>query len=562
MLVLTLFAFLAGLVTILSPCILPILPMILSSSLDGKASGTARPIGVVAGFIASFTFFTLFLSTLVQAIGLSADILRFVSVGVIALMGVSFLIPQVQLWIEQQTAKLTRFVPQGNANPGFIAGVVVGLSLGLLWTPCVGPILASVISLAITGTVTLDSAIITLAYAAGTAVPMFLIIQGGQTALRKVPWLLAHLAKIQKGFGVVMILVAVAIATNADRSFQSFVLTQFPQYGAGLTKFEDIQPIQNRLEKLSGNPVQSKGAMAPELIPGGEWFNSQPLTLAELKGKVVLVDFWTYSCINCQRTLPYLKSWWEKYHDKGLVIIGVHSPEFEFEKLPKNVAQAIADFEIPYPVMQDNQFTTWKAYSNHYWPAKYFIDKDGNVRHSHFGEGDYDTSERVIQQLLMEAGAQNVTDKPSNLELPNYARTPETYLGYDRMDNFASPERVSPNKPVSYTVPNKLYNNEFAFSGVWTVRAESAFPNKGASLTYNFDAKEVYLVMKNTGQPAEVQVTLDGTTEFLGADVNNGKVIIDADRLYRLVKLDKPGKHTLKLEFSDSNAEVFAFTFG
>jgi cytochrome c biogenesis protein CcdA/thiol-disulfide isomerase/thioredoxin len=562
MLVLTLFAFLAGLVTILSPCILPILPIILSSSLDGKAIGKARPIGVVAGFIASFTFFTLFLSTLVQAIGLSADILRFVSVGVIALMGVSFLIPQVQLWIEQQTAKLTRFVPQGNANPGFIAGVVVGLSLGLLWTPCVGPILASVISLAITGTVTLDSAIITLAYAAGTAVPMFLIIQGGQTALRKVPWLLAHLAKIQKGFGVVMILVAVAIATNADRSFQSFVLTQFPQYGAGLTKFEDIQPIQNRLEKLSGNPVQSKGAMAPELIPGGEWFNSQPLTLAELKGKVVLVDFWTYSCINCQRTLPYLKSWWEKYHDKGLVIIGVHSPEFEFEKLPKNVAQAIADFEIPYPVMQDNQFTTWKAYSNHYWPAKYFIDKDGNVRHSHFGEGDYDTSERVIQQLLMEAGAQNVTDKPSNLELPNYARTPETYLGYDRMDNFASPERVSPNKPVSYTVPNKLYNNEFAFSGVWTVRAESAFPNKGASLTYNFDAKEVYLVMKNTGQPAEVQVTLDGTTEFLGADVNNGKVIIDADRLYRLVKLDKPGKHTLKLEFSDSNAEVFAFTFG
>ena len=345
MILLIIFAFLAGIVTILSPCILPILPIILSSSIGTTQIGKARPIGVITGFVLSFTFFTLFLSTIVSVIGIPADSLRVFSVIVIGLFGASMLIPKFQIWLEILFSKLSQFLPQSQNKTGFGGGILIGLSLGLLWTPCVGPILASVISLAITGSVNLDAVFITLAYAIGTAIPMFFIMIAGQTALRKAPWLLTNASHIQKAFGVLMILTALAIFFNLDRKFQTFILNVFPNYGTGLTKFEDISLINNALQNLSapevkkedmGKPTfemdKSQGTPAPELIPGGQWFNSEPLKLADLKGKVVVIDFWTYSCINCQRTFPYLKSWWEKYKDKGLIIIGVHSPEFEFEK--------------------------------------------------------------------------------------------------------------------------------------------------------------------------------------------------------------------------------------
>ena len=343
MIFLILFAFLAGIVTILSPCILPILPIILSSSTD--SSGKKKPLGVVVGFVASFTFFTLFLSSIVRMSGISANSLRYVSVFILGIFGISLLVPQVQILIERLFTKLTRFIPSSQNKNGFWGGVLIGLSLGLLWTPCVGPILASVISLAISGTVSFQAMLITLAYSLGTAIPMFMIMQAGSTALQKVPWLVRNTAKIQKAFGVLMILTSVAIFFNLDRRFQTFILKSFPGYGAGLTKFEDNQLVKQELDKVGNQPsdelslgnslpsiFDKKGPVAPEITPGGEWFNSQPLKLESLRGKVVLIDFWTYSCINCQRTFPYLRSWWEKYQDQGLVIIGVHSPEFEFEK--------------------------------------------------------------------------------------------------------------------------------------------------------------------------------------------------------------------------------------
>ncbi len=579
MLLLIAFAFLAGVVTILSPCILPILPIILTSTIGGQNTGKSRPMGVVIGFILSFTFFTLFLSTIVRLSGISADTLRLVSVLVIAGFGASLLITQFQVLVERLFSKLAGLMPNSQGKTGFSGGLLIGFSVGLLWTPCVGPILASVISLAITGTVTFDAFLITLAYALGTAIPMFLIMLGGQNALRRVPWLLANLGHIQKLFGVLMILTAIGIFFNVDRKFQSFVLNTFPQYGVGLTKFEDNTSVKLELEKVNQKPIDKtkigkptsdmtlpKGPVAPELIPGGAWFNlpagRQVLHLSDLKGKVVIVDFWTYTCINCQRTFPYLRQWWEKYKDKGLVIIGVHSPEFEFEKSGKNLAQAIKDFKLAYPIVQDNDFATWRVYNNRYWPAKYFIDKEGYIRYSHFGEGAYDESEKVIQELLKETGALDVSSEIDNPSYQIQAKTPELYLGYEKIDNLASPEKIIKNTLSSYTAPANLPDNTFAFGGNWAIMGEYANSQKGAKLLLNFESREIFLVMRTKGDPAKVKAYVDDKLQYFGEDNSNGVVTVDSDRLYKLINLPSPGRHILRLEFEDSNAELYAFTFG
>jgi cytochrome c biogenesis protein CcdA/thiol-disulfide isomerase/thioredoxin len=506
MILLIIFAFLAGVVTILSPCILPVLPIILSSSVGGKNSSKDRPLGIVTGFVLSFTFFTLFLSSIVKATGIPAESLRLVSVGIIAVLGLALLFPQFQIWLELIFAKLSRHAPKGIVKPGFGPGLLLGLSLGLLWTPCVGPILASVISLAISGTVNNQAILITLAYSVGTAVPMFIIILGGRKYLTRFP---------QKLFGVIMILTAAAIYFNFDRQFQSYILDKFPNYGTGLTKFEE----KASLKSMTITP-------APEISAGGQWFNSDPLTLKSLKGKVILIDFWTYSCINCQRTFPYLKTWWEKYQEQGLVIIGVHSPEYEFEKDPDNVAKAIEDFDLTYPIVQDNDFDTWQAYQNRYWPAKYLIDKNGQIRYTHFGEGDYDETEAMIQKLL------SVSQTISNPDYQIYSRTPEIYLGKAR------------------AVPSDYLR----FSGNWQQTEEYAQASTGAALTLSFEAKDVFLVMNPVDQAAVVEVQLDGQ--------KLDSVKVDSDRLYRLVNLPEPGRHTLELLFPDGNIQAYAFTFG
>lgn len=573
MLLLIAFAFLAGIVTVLSPCILPLLPIILSSS-DG--TGKQKPFGVVIGFIASFTFFTLFLSTIIKLSGIPVDTLRLFSIAVLTLFGISLLVPQVQTQIEILFSRFANLIPSGQNKTGFFGGLFIGLSLGILWTPCVGPILASVISLAITGSVTAQSFLITLSYALGTAIPMFAIMMIGSTALQRVPWLLRNTGKIQKAFGVLMILTAISIFFNVDRQFQTFILSVFPNYGVGLTTFEDTATIKQELEKINKKPMdeamlgkpiselnQSKGVPAPELILGGQWFNSEPLQLSKLQGKVVLVDFWTYSCINCQRTLPYLRTWWGKYKDQGLVIIGVHAPEFEFEKNPENVKQAISDFELTYPVMQDNDFATWRAYSNHYWPAKYLIDKDGRIRYTHFGEGKYDETEKMIQELLNETGSQVSAEKIENQDYKIYARTPEMYLGYARLQYLASPEDVTEGKRMMFTTENPAPENSFSFQGEWTVMSEYAAPSKNAELLLNFDAKDVFLVARpKNKQHGQLKVLLDGQTYGNDVTQNDGLITVDADKLYTLIRLPSAGKHELKLQFQDDNLELYAFTFG
>lgn len=529
MLLLIFFAFIAGLVTIFSPCILPVLPIVLSGSVD---CGKKRPLGIVTGFISSFTFFTLLLSTVVKATGLPADSLRTISVVTVGLFGVSMLMPKVQVWMEMLFSELANILPKGSQDTSFVGGVIVGLSLGLLWAPCVGPILASVITLAATSSLNLAAFFITLSYSIGTAIPLLGITYGGRTLLQKVPWLVKNSTTIQKVFGVLMIVTALAIYLNLDRTFQTYILKTFPNYGVGLTKFEDIPIVKKALEQVTSKPMNKENfSLAPEFIAGGDWFNtaSQGLTLQGLRGKVVLVDFWTYTCINCIRTLPYLKSWHEKYAKQGLVIIGVHTPEFAFEKLSSNVEKAVKDFGITYPVLQDNDYATWSAYDNHYWPAHYLIDKDGNIRDTHFGEGGYDETETMIQTLLRETGA-SPNEAINNPTYQVYGRTPETYLGTSRG------------------------GREVTFDGSWTKSKEYAMPSEGAILSYRFDAKKVFLVMRPKNNQGKVEVYLDGTVQKI--------ITVDTDKLYTLIELPVQGQHELKLIFLDNNLELYAFTFG
>lgn len=548
------FAFLAGLVTILSPCILPLLPIILAG---GTTEDKNRPGGVILGFVGSFTFFTLTLSSIVKATGINADTLRNIAVITLVIFGLSLTIPALKHIWERLTSRFTSG-PSG-VKHGFWGGIGIGVSLGLVWTPCVGPILASVITLAASSTITYATVLITLAYSIGTAIPLLLIMRGSGIFLRRFSWLKKNSGKIQQFFGVFMLATALLIYFQLDRRFQSYILEKFPGYGTGLTSLEDTTAVREKLNELK----QKGGTMtsdlknlgpAPELVGGGNWINSQPLTLRELEGKVVLIDFWTYSCINCIRTLPYLKAWHAKYSDKGLVIIGVHSPEFEFEKSTDNVTRAVKDFGIQYPVVQDNDFKIWRAYENHYWPAKYMIDREGKIRYTHFGEGEYDETEMLIQELLGES-----VNKNSLVDVPGYrieTRSPETYVGYWRIANVVSYPDIKEDEKTTYTTPSTFPTNGIGFQGEWIVREKHSVPSPGSSLRFRFDAKEVNLVMRPAvaGKPQKVKILIDGKV--------TQEITIDGDRLYNLVKLDNPGNHYITIEYPEGKVEVYAFTFG
>ena len=573
MILLVVFAFVAGIVTILSPCILPVLPIVLSGGLGG---GKRRPVGIVVGFVASFTFFTLFLTAIVKLLGISADTLRLFSILVIGLFGVSLLIPKFQVVMEKSFSTLSRFAPKQTGS-GFWGGVFLGLSLGLIWTPCVGPIIASVITLAATSAVTLQSVFITLAYSAGTAIPMFGIVVGGRALLQRVPGLASNSGKIQKVFGILMIMTALGIYLNIDRRFQTFILDTFPNYGTGLTQIEQNDVVRNALDGLKSkpkSPTQTNDSSlfnvnmpykAPDFIAGGSWINSDPLAISELKGKVVLVDFWTYTCINCIRTFPYLKDWYSKYKDEGFVIVGVHTPEFAFEHTLANVTKAVKDFGLSYPIMQDNDYATWESYDNHYWPAEYLIDKDGNVRRTHFGEGKYDETEKAIQALLKESGKSADMPLSDIVEQTPKARiSPETYLGASRMAYYYPTQNTGVTNFV-FTLPGDIPLNAFSFGGKWNIGQESATADNGSELVYRFFANKVFLVMKPNSGQGTVTVYLDDKLvgSAGGQDVQNGVVTIDSDRLYDLIDLGGvPGEHTLKLHFNGSGIEAFAFTFG
>ncbi len=584
MIVLLLFAFLSGLVTLLAPCIWPLLPIILSSSATG---GSRKPLGVTLGIMVSFGFFTLTLTYLVRLFHFDPDILRLGAVAIIIVLGLSLIIPKLSAQLELLVSKLSSKFggASGVKREGFGGGFLTGLALGVVWTPCAGPILATITALSVTASVNWQLVLIVAVYVTGVGIPLFVFAKLGNHFFSKARALNRYTGRIQQIFGIIMIVTALAILTNVDKQLQAGLLDRIPAYGTFLIKLESNPQVTSALNGLKGgtNPTSMVGKpvgprndalsapLAPEFSGGTMWLNTdKPLTLSDLKGKVVLVDFWTYTCINCIRTLPFVTGWDQKYRDQGLVVIGVHSPEFEFEKKTTNVEDAIKRFKIKYPVVQDNDFAIWRSYNNHYWPAKYLIDSQGRIRYSHFGEGAYEETERIIQELLREAG-RKVDDEVVSVtnEAPRTPSTPETYLGSNRMQYYYPSGQLSVGKK-NLTPSLALPVNTFSLGGAWTVNEEESIGGKGSTLIQHFVGKKVFLVMRKVdttdASPAvTVRVLLDGvviTPEAAGSDVVDGRVTVTEDRLYTLVELASPGPHSLTLEFETGGIAVFAFTFG
>ena len=573
MIILLLFAFLAGVVTILSPCILPILPIVLTGSVSGDKK---RPYGIIFGFILSFTLFTLFLATLVKFTGVPANTLRVIAGIILLIFGLSLLLPQFQALMEKLFSKLSVFGPKATPHPGFWGGFLIGLTIGIVWTPCVGPILASVIALAATSQVTTTTFLITLTYSIGTAIPMFLIMYGGRNLLNKAPWLLNNATVIQKTFGVLMIIFALAIFTNIDQQVEGYLAAT--PYGADLTQLENNSAVTNQLSTLKGqtgkDAVDTSGLFntsysAPDFVGITKWLNTDnPVSIKDLKGKVVLVDFWTYTCINCIRTLPHVTSWYDKYNKDGFVVIGVHTPEFAFEHETANVQNAIQQYHIHYPVAQDNNYATWNNFNNQYWPAEYLIDANGMVRRTHFGEGEYDQMELAIQTLLKQAG-KKVSNKLDSMPdtTPQNQISPETYLGSNRMEYYY-PSTTLGNGTNTFTLSNNIPQNTYSLGGQWTINGENAITGKNAVLTYNFTAENVYLVLRpsTSSKTSTVKVFLDNkpvNVTNAGADIKDCVLAVPTDRLYHLINLHgKTENHLLRLEFQTPGIQAFAFTFG
>jgi cytochrome c biogenesis protein CcdA/thiol-disulfide isomerase/thioredoxin len=586
MVLLILFGFVAGVGTALSPCVLPVLPVALSA---GATGGRRRPLGIVVGLALSFTFATVALVYVISALGLPGDLLRNLAIAVLLAFGVTLMIPPLAARVE---ATMSRFAGRagvaGGGGEGFWSGTAVGASLGLLYAPCAGPILAGVITVSASQTFTAGRLAVALSYGIGSAVVLYFLMLGGRR-------LTAPLARrgvgLQIAMGAVMVVVALAMARDYDVRFQNQIASSLPSFLVNPTEgLEDTAAAKSALSDVRGESAHGVGAaassaaeavarspqgeqpklpvlgVAPEFTGNQQWFNTpggKPLTLRSLRGRVVLVDFWTYSCINCLRTLPYLTAWDRTYRKDGLTIVGVHSPEFPFEREASNVEEAIGRNDIHYPVAQDNDLATWSAYGTQYWPSEYFIDARGRVRFAHFGEGEYDEKEQIIRALLAEAG-RPVAKRDSGahgIEASSGVTTPETYLGAARAERFTNPT-LSPGSH-DFAKPPPPGPSEFAYDGRWRIALDSA-TSQGGSLDLNFGARRVYLVLGSPGRSRHVRVLLDGRpipARLAGSDVHNGVVEVKAQRLYNLVDLPRVSHHLLQLE-PEAGVTGYAFTFG
>jgi cytochrome c biogenesis protein CcdA/thiol-disulfide isomerase/thioredoxin len=585
MALLILFGFIAGAATALSPCVLPVLPIALSA---GATGGRRRPLGIVAGLAVSFTFATVALVYVISALGLPNDFLRKLAIAVLLGFGIVLMIPKLaarlEAWISQFASRAG--VAKGKGD-GFWSGTAVGASLGLVYAPCAGPILAGVITVSASQSFSTGRLAVALSYGIGSAAVLYFLMLGGRKVVRP---LAQRGVGLQIAMGAVMVVVALAMLGNYDIRFQNQIASSLPSFLVNPTEgLEDTASAKAALADIRGDGGHGVGSeasgaapetgadgklkklpvlgAAPEFLGTEQWFNTpgdKPLTLPGLRGRVILVDFWTYSCINCIRTLPYLKAWDAKYRKDGLTIVGVHTPEFPFEREASNVETAIEENGIRYPVVQDNEQATWSAYGNQYWPAEYFIDAHGRVRYAHFGEGEYGEKEKVIRELLGEAGrpVKGRETRVHAIAPSATVTTPETYLGAARAERFTN-AMLSPGSH-DFTAPKSLPANEFAYHGKWRISLDSATAGVGASLDLNFGARRVYLVLGSPGRDRRARVLLDGrpiSSADAGTDVHNGTVTVTGQRLYNLVNLPKVGQHVLTLE-PEAGVEGYAFTFG
>ncbi len=539
MLVLIGIAFAAGVITAISPCVFPVVPIIFAG---GASGGRRRPYAIIAGLVTTFVLSLLFVTWLLRQLNLPEDILRDVAIGLLFLVAATLIVPQLGDLLAKPLYRLTSR-PAGDLGGGFL----LGASLGLVFVPCGGPVLAYITTQTASLDLSWKRVALAIAYALGAAVPLLAFAIFGRRAAG--PMRRLGTRRARAALGAMMAIAALLITFNVDRTLQTKVndYTTFLQ-GHVETTCGAQKRLVGRCQE-SSDELEDFGA-APEVTGLSRWFNSKPLTMEKLRGKVVLVDFWTYSCINCLRTLPHVKGWDRAYRDRGLVVLGIHTPEFAFEHVADNVEGAVDRLDIEYPVALDNEYGTWNAFQNQYWPAKYLIDRRGHVRYKHFGEGEYDTTEARIRTLLGEdAEALPVANRLSD-PTPKTLQTPETYLGYQRLARF-SDRTILPDQFGPYRFPNRpLQTNELSYSGTWKVRPEEIVAGPGARLRLGFIARKVHLVLGGRGS---VDVLLDGKLQRT--------VQVDGSRLYTLLELKELRNALLELRFSPG-VRAYAFTFG
>ncbi len=570
-------SFFAGVLTSLAPCILPLLPVIVGSSIltDGDAKQDRRkPYIISASLAVSVVLFTLLLKATSLLIGIDPAVWTVLAGVIVIVLGVVMLFPN---WWVQLSASIgfehgsNEMLAKANKHRGVTGSILTGAALGPVFSSC-SPVYALVLATVLPVNIVLGMTYM-VAYALGLGLALLAIALLGRRLTTRLGWAVNPNGWFRRGLAVVLILVGLLVAFGYNDRIQTWAADHLP---FATTNIEE-NLIRSQSEKSTQGPQMvsdPSGILnvtpysAPEFTGIVDWINTKPLTMAELRGKVVLIDFWTYSCINCQRTQPYLNAWYDKYHDKGLVIVGVHAPEFAFEKVPDNVRHAVTEENIAYPVALDNDFKTWRAYQNQFWPAKYLIDKNGMVRYTKFGEGDYDQTERAIQKLLSASGDEVSGSVRADSGSVHAGQTPETYLGYSRGERFANVDQFFNDKIIDYHLANTLQQDEWSLGGLWRIgdMQSKALDDTSNVLRIKFAAKEVYLVMDGPAG-ATATLRLNGQTvtasQHGGSDVaTDGTVHLDGPRLYRLIDLPNFKTNQVLDIHVTKGVTINAFTFG
>ncbi len=579
MLLLLVFALIAGAGTAITPCVLPVLPALLSAS---AAGGRRRPIGIVLGLATTFTIAIVLLAQLVRGVGLASGAARDLAIVVLIVFGVVMLIPPLAERVQAPLSRLARFGPKHRGD-GFASGIGVGAALGFVCAPCAGPILAAVTSVSASSGPTVRVVLVAIAYSIGLSAVLLLYGFGGRAVIGRIRRV-ARGPVVERTLALVLIATGVLMAFNLDVRFEEALAkdTSLPSWLIDPThSLETSGSVQNKLASLRPTsrfvtaaktakndttaippsvgipgvttPALKELGRAPNFTGTQDWFNTpgdKPLSITSLRGKVVLVDFWTYTCINCIRTLPFVEGLYQHYHRDGLEVVGVETPEFTFEQIASNVQQAIHSDGLTYPIVQDNRYGTWNAYQNEYWPAEYLIDATGEVRHTQFGEGNYKQDEAAVRTLLYEAGARHLPAPMAAHAITPSADlgTPETYLNAERDQGFAQP--IQPGTHAYSSSISDLGLNGWALNGSWTAVTPADKNSEGsitpasatATISGGIQARDVYLVLTSAGNvPRRVRVTIGGVPigpKYRGTDVGpGGYVTVRGERLYNLVKL-------------------------
>jgi cytochrome c biogenesis protein CcdA/thiol-disulfide isomerase/thioredoxin len=577
-------AYLGGVLTIVSPCILPVIPFVLARA-DRPFLRNGLP--MLVGMSLAFAVVASFASVAGGWVVSANQYGRLAALVLLAVFGLTLLFPgladRMMRPLVSVGARLSQSA-EGAGQETLLAPLVLGVATGFLWAPCAGPVLGLILTGAALQGANFGTAVLLLAYAAGAATSLALALLVGGRVFAAMKKSIGAGEWVRRGLGAAVLAAVVAIGLGLDTGF----LTNISVGGTTTLEQSLLDRLRpNQKAAMTGPSMQAKPSgeanaelpvedLMPSLAGAQEWLNSPPLSLEQLKGKVVLVDFWTYSCINCLRSIPYVRAWAEKYRDHGLVVIGVHAPEFAFERNVANIKNATATFKIGYPVAIDNEYKIWRSFENEYWPAHYFIDGNGKVRHHHFGEGDYDESEEILQKMLKDAGNNNVPTgivsvNASGAEAavnPGEARSPETYVGYDRGEHFVSPGGVVADKSHAYAVGEPQLN-EWSLTGNWTVGSERAqLDDKDGSIVYRFHARDLHLVLgpSTEGSNIRFRVTIDGKPpgDAHGMDTDTeGNGVVTTQRLYQLIRgSGAVSDHTFEIRFLDPGAQAYAFTFG